>query len=235
MSALSRITTGQAIAVLLEDAVGDPALVQAKFAEAAQRDPNGIKALLRAAGVETLGNVSGAAESGSQNRFPLVIGQPVTDPGVPFGEWKSGDKTIGLHFIPDYLRNASGQIVRLNADQALDAITAFNEGTKYGNGYEKANARAIAEGEFKDGTLILAGREDLLKIAREWETNPALKSMNDIIASRSNVVSWCVSSTENSCLPSHVAHVSLKDGDFDWSYKDRKRSRVVVLRGVALG
>ena len=104
-----------------------------------------------------------------------------------------------------------------------------------GNGFEKAIARAVASGEFKDGTLILARKSDLLKIARERETNTALKGMNDVIASGSFNGSWCVSSTEHSDISSVVFRVRLKDGVDDWDHKDILRSRVIVLRGAACG
>jgi len=235
MSALTRVTTDQAIAVLFEDAVGNPAVVQSKLAEAARRDPKGIAALLKAAGVETLGDVSAAAPSNGQ-RYPLVIGQPVTHPGIPFGQLTAkGGKAINLNLIPDFLRDNSGEIVVLNGNEAIDAVTALNGGVKYGNGYEKAIARAVAKGEFKDGTLILARQEDLFKIARERETNPALEQINKIVASGSNLASWCVSSTEYSDGPSVVRHVRLKDGYGGWINKDGGRSRVVVLRGLNCG
>jgi hypothetical protein len=123
----------------------------------------------------------------------------------------------------------------LNGNEAINAVAALNGGVKYGNGYEKAISRAVAKGEFKDGTFILARREDLSKIAHERETNPALKAMNDIISSGSNGDSWCVSSTEYSDGSSDLYHVRLKDGRGDWSTKDLNRSRVVVLRGAACG
>jgi hypothetical protein len=235
MSALTRISTDQAIAVLFEDAVSDTALVGNKLAEAARRDPSGIEALLKAAGVQALGDVATAARLHAQ-KFPLVIGQPVTHQGISFGQMKSGRKTIDLNLIPDYLRDTSGAPVELNGNQAIDAVTALNGGVKYGNGYEKAIGSAVSSGEFKDGTLILARREDLLKIARERRTNLALRQMNEMIASGSKLASWCVSSTENFYNPSYVYHVVLKDGHDHWYYKDiNLRSRVAVLRGFNCG
>jgi hypothetical protein len=243
MSALTRITTDQAIAVLFEDAASDPAIVANKLAEAARHDPTGLKAfkaLFKSAGVEALGNVSTAAQSSCQTRFPLVIGQPVTDRGIPFSQLTSGGKTINLNLIPDFLRDASGNIVELTGNQAVAAVKAFNGGAQHGNGYEKATNRAVARSEFKDGTIILARQSDLLKIAGELGTNPAIKQMNEIIASGSGIDSWCVSSTEvsgteASGLSSYVRHVRLKDGASDWYHKDSSRSRVVVLRGANCG
>lgn len=224
----------RAVSVLLHAAKHDPAFVQAKLEEAKQRDPDGIKALLKAAGLEALGDVSAAAPSGG-HRFPLVIGQPVTDRGIPFGLLTAGSRAINLNLIPDFLRDASGKPVELNGNQAIAAVTALNGGVKYGNGYENAITQAVARGEFKDGTLILARRSDLLKLAGERGTNPALKSMNEIISIGSFHTSWCVSSTEDSDGSSLVPRVSLEDGDGDWSIKDCDRSRVVVLRGANCG
>ncbi len=232
MSKLTRITTEQAIAVLCEDAAGNPTLVQAKFAEALQRDPTGINALLKAASIEAMGDVVAAAAA--QPKPLVIIGQPVKGAGIPIGQLNAGNNTVNLEIV-GFLAARDGKMLELTGDQAIDAITALNGGVKYGNGYEKAVARAVAKGEFKDGTLILARQADLLKIARERETNPALKQINGIVASGSNVDSWCVSSTEGSDFSSHVSHVSLKAGFGDWYSKDSLRSRVVVLRGAACG
>jgi hypothetical protein len=161
MSAM--ITTRQAIDKLLIDATRYPSIVQDMLAEAARRDPEGIKALLKAAGAEALGDVATAAQLCAeqllaQKRFPLVIGQPVTEQGIPFGQLKSGRRTINLYLIPDYLRDASSAPVELNGNQAIEAVTALNEGLKYGNGYEDAICSSVSRGEFKDGTLFLARR-----------------------------------------------------------------------------
>jgi hypothetical protein len=241
MSALRSVTTEQAIAVLFEDAGSDPARVRALLQEAGQRDPNGITALLKAAGLETLGDVSIVPRSGGKIPFPLVIGQPVTEQGIPLSRLRSGDKIINLDIIPDFLKDISGNTVEMEGNDAIKAITSLNGGVKYGNGYEKAITQAVAKGEFKDGTLILARRSDLgilarrsdlLKIFSARETKPALEQMNENIASGSSSVCWCVSSTENRANSSNVHHVRLQDNFGRWSNKDVRRSRVVVLRGV---
>ncbi len=186
-------------------------------------------------GIALLGDVSAAAQSGGLIRFPLVIGQPVTDQGIPFSQLTAGGKTINLNLIPDFLRDASGKVVRLNGNEAVAAITALNGGGIHGNGFDAANNRAVAKGEFKDGTIILARGSDLLQIACERETNPALKQMNEIIASGSLNESWGVSGTETSDNSSYVCHVRLKGGRYGWDPKVSLRSLVVALRGFNCG
>jgi hypothetical protein len=233
-AALTRVTMEQAIAVLCEDAVGNPAF-EAKLAEAARRDPKVIKVLLVAAGAETLGDVSLDAQA--RGRFPLVIGQPVT--GIPFSKLTAGGKTINLNLIPDFLRDVVGKPVELNVNEAIDAVATINRVTfgkdiEYGNGYEyeKSVARAVASSEFKDGTIILARYSDLSKIARERKTNSALKQMNEMIAGGSEGESRCVSASR----PTHSGflHVILKDGGTVPS-EDDTCGHIVVLQGFNCG
>ena len=218
-------------------AMRDPAAMQELIAEYQADYPDQVVALaelFKAAGNETL--CKAVTPSINSARYPLVIGQPVTDQGVPFSKLTAENgKIIQLNIIDDLLRDASGEIVKLTGNQAIDAITTFNGGVKYGNGYEKANTSAVARRKFKDGTIILASLQDLLKIANERENNPALKQINAIIASSSLYDSVCVSSTENSDRSSHVYPVGLKVGYLGWYTKGKGRSRVVALRGFNCG
>jgi hypothetical protein len=229
MSIVTKDTSSVALAfsVLMDTVKENPAILQNSRMD--------IVTLAKAVGLEINCDISAAVPENGQRYQLVIIGQKVEHVGIPFGEWKSGRKTIGLNLIPDFLRDNSGEIVRMNGNEAVDAMAALNGGVKYGNGYEKAIAQAIAKSEFRDGSLILARQSDLVKIAKERETNPSLKQMNEMIASGSYGDSWCVSSTEGSGFPSNVYHVSVKVGSSDWDYKDIHRSRVVVLRGFNCG
>jgi hypothetical protein len=232
------ITSEQAIAILetasrkLDD--------DRESLEATRRKLHGIMALLQAAGVETLGDTVAAAATKSQ--YPLVIGQPVTHPGRYFSEliaYSEGSpvraRCISLRLIPDFLRDASGEIVTLNGNQAIDAITAFNGGLKYGAGYEKANESAVGEGEFRDGTLILAPRSVLIEIAREHRSRDFPQPMKGIIASSLYDDNWCVTSPEDSGYSASVCLINLSNGVVGWGREHKTRSRVVALRGYNIG
>ena len=176
--------------------------------------------------------------------LPLVIGQPVTNRGIPFSELTSDGRTVTLNLIPDFLRDTSGTPVKLNAARAIEAVTILNGGVICGNGYEEAIKQSVARGEFKDGTLILARRSDLEKLGREHGTNPALGKMKEIIYTVSYFGSLCVSSTKCPHDKSgfhkkpHVYSVTIADGDntgcvpLDASPPE---SQVVVLRGFNCG
>jgi hypothetical protein len=235
MRSVREISADQAITALIGHATHNREFVSSKFTEAARRNPRGVEALLKAASNQALGNVVVPEPLRAQARSPLRF-QKVEGPGVPLTHLTFGRIRINLNLIPDFLRHSSGAPVELNADQAIEAISTLNGGVRYGDGYEKAVTAAMSRGEFKDGTLILARRDDLLKIAREHADNPTLTRMNSMIASCSSVACWCVSSTETPQHPRQVSHVSLQDG-FSGSYDKHGGipSRVVVLRGFTNG
>jgi hypothetical protein len=186
---------------------------------------NAFTELLKAGASETLG--------------ALVIGRLVTHRGIEFGELTAGDRAIQLYLIPAFLTDDSGTPVKLNGNEAIAEITALNGGIQFGDGYEKAITNAVARGEFKDGALILASQSDLLKLAKEYNSNPALNEMKKKISNLSPHDSWCVTSTRGKGPDSDsspVIHVRLKGGDNVSSSDtalggDACRSLVVVLRG----
>lgn len=166
----------------------------------------------------------------AEEQFPAVIGQPITNVGVPFGEIRAENgNTVKLRLIPDYLRDASGEPIKLNASKAIDVITALNGGVR--NGTEQEIVQSVLRGEFKSGSYILARRVDLEKITETRKTNPSLEQFNKTISSGSFNNSWCVSSTEPFDHTSNVRHVRLRDGNYGWYDRDEDRSRVVLLRG----
>ena len=193
----------QAITVLLDATLDDPTLIPA------------------AAGIEIV------------RRFPLVISQPVTDQGIPFGQLTAGNNTINLNLIPDFLRDVFGKILMMHTHDAVEALTAFNGGTKNGNGFAEAIIESVIKGEFKDGTLILVRKPDLLKLSTEYNTNPAFKEISEIVSTSSLIDNWCVSSTELSNTSSKAFHVNLKDGSITWTDKINlfSHGRVLALRG----
>jgi len=203
--------------------------IMAMLAQAQQNHPDDIRAVFKAVGLETLGNVYPPLQSNGQP-YPLVRGQPVTDPGIPFGHIKAGRNIFELELIPDFLRDSSGQILLLSADQAVEAVADFNEGVKYGNGYEKDTIRAMAKSQFQDGKLIFAREIDAHKIARVRETNPGLALVNKIIAEGTNAASTVVTSTECPGNPAFITHYKIKNDDKTSDYKEYYRSRVLVLR-----
>jgi hypothetical protein len=238
----------------LAAAQSDPVSFQATLDEFRRRDPQGLMALLWGvqtqllmAKMEAFGRASTVAPPGSALSFPLVMGQPVTHPGIPFDQWESGNNVIELRLIPDFLRDKTGAPVHMYGRDALAAVAAFNGGKKRSEG---ATAEGIEEGRFRSGTIILARCTDLQKIARERTTHPALGNINKIITDGADRVKtapgWALErdadDRDSVCVASPkrwsdggVPCVRLGDGNTTLSDYDFCRGRVLMLRGYTCG
>ena len=233
MNPLQTVSIDNAVAVVIAAARNYPNLLRAEFDDVARRDTEGMRALLKVVHLETCSNGSPAAHSGTH--FPVVVGQPITDEGIPWGKLRSGDKTIRLYLIPDYVRDASGRPLELNAEQAVDMVTSFNGGFKYGSGFEKDVKAAVADGDFKEGTIILARSFDLLELSEQRKYTLGLGDLNTVVQTDAVHNSRCVSGTQHPSDPALVDHINIRNGWNNWLGKDVCSSRVILLRGFNCG
>ena len=172
------------------------------------------------------------------------IGDAVEGRGVYLGPWEAAPcHTVHAYVEDDFLRDANGNQLLRNFDEARTEFALRNRGWEAGNGAEAALRAEIAKGgnEFEGKLIIppkelLHGRDVHGTTKRPYANIYTL--MNDgklpkvaaAVQNGSGDQLWALSGSEHPGTTSDVYHVSLTDGDFFWTYKDFTRSGAVPVR-----
>jgi hypothetical protein len=193
----------------------------AVLADAAEKDPAGVKARLQAAGFEFAGYRRPQEPRTGSYGF-AAIGKLIAGKGIFVGGWEPKGRTgrsLGQTFYvlaaPQDLTDASGKKLLLRFDQAVEEVASRNGGRRFGNEIELCEA--IEDRSYR-GEWFIPPRE----VARTLYDNKdrgALKGTFTTTASYPDCGDWYWSSTEYRGYSSNVWTVRFSDGNIDWNNK----------------
>ena len=171
------------------------------------------------------------------------VGDLVADRGVYLGPWEAAPgHTVHAYAADDCLRDAKGNQLVMNFNEATKEFANRNDGRRYGDGSEANIRQAIAQGTYQEGDLILPPKALLNGYDVQGNhTHPVgniytlmnnghLPKVAAAVRNGEGDQKWAISGSEHPVNASRVYHASLTYGGGHWINKVCLRSAVVPVR-----